>query len=177
MKKIYVVLMLLAVLFISSQVRAQQTFDSGTGRAQNVFVELYGQGLLFSANYDTRFSNKRDGIGGRVGIGYFAVDGNNLTTIPIGLNYLLGKGRNFFEVGLGATYLSAKLSGDDFFKSDNSDVTGSEIIGTMSFSYRLQPINSGFALRAGFSPIFGNGFFIPYFPNFSLGYTFSGKHK
>lgn len=172
MKNSYIILLLLIALFVSKNSNAQQIGDSGTGRAQNVFVELYGQGLVFSANYDTRFNNKRDGIGGRAGIGYVAIGNSHATTIPIGLNYLLGKGKNFFEIGLGATYLSAKLSGDDFFTGDNSNTTGSNIIGTMSFSYRLQPINSGFALRAGFSPIFGNGFFVPYFPNFSLGYTF-----
>lgn len=89
MKKIYVVFLALTSFFISQKAKAQQTVDSGTGRAQNVFVEVLGQGLLFTANYDTRFSNKRDGIGGRVGIGYLAVDGDHVTTVPIGLNYLL----------------------------------------------------------------------------------------
>jgi len=33
-------------------------------------VELGGQGLLLTANYDTRFGNSRNGLGGRAGIGY-----------------------------------------------------------------------------------------------------------
>ncbi len=40
-------------------------------RAQNVFIEVLGQGLALTANYDTRFTNKRDGIGGRIGIGHY----------------------------------------------------------------------------------------------------------
>jgi len=35
-------------------------------RAQNIFVELGGQGLTFTANYDSRFSNRRDGLGGDI---------------------------------------------------------------------------------------------------------------
>ncbi|SKB28927.1 hypothetical protein SAMN05661099_0220 [Daejeonella lutea] len=136
-------------------------------RAQNVFVEVGGQGLLFTANYDTRFSNKRNGLGGRAGIGYIAIDGDHVTTVPIGLNYLLGTGKHLFEVGLGATVIAA--GGDDFSLFDEE---ASNVLGTMSFTYRLQPVNSGFAFRAGLTPIFGKGFFIPYYAGLSLGYTF-----
>ncbi|TDQ06864.1 hypothetical protein [Pedobacter metabolipauper] len=138
-------------------------------RAQNVFVELGGQGLIFSANYDTRFGNRRDGLGGRAGIGYIGADGDNITTVPISLNYLLGKGKNFFEVGLGATFTSLTASGESFIFDEG---TSSSVIGTMSFAYRLQPVDSGFALRAGFTPVFSGTNFIPYYAGFSLGYTF-----
>jgi hypothetical protein len=136
-------------------------------RAQNVFVELGGQGLTVTANYDTRFGNRRDGLGGRIGIGYISGGENSITTIPISVNYLLGKEKNFFEIGLGTTYLN--VNGSDFF-FDNSNQ--SKFIGTMSFSYRLQPVNSGFALRAGITPIFNSYVFLPYFAGVSLGYTF-----
>ncbi|RYE36154.1 MAG: hypothetical protein EOP42_04420 [Sphingobacteriaceae bacterium] len=172
MKKIYFILSTIFVLSIS-QTKAQQTIDSGTGRAQNFFIELGGQGIVLTANYDTRFSNKRNGIGGRAGIGYLAVDGDRLTTIPIGINYLLGKGRSFFEVGIGATYVGASAgNGGVLFDSGDSD---SQVLGTMSFSYRLQPIDSGFSFRAGLTPVFNSNNFIPYYAGLSLGYTFSGK--
>lgn len=139
-------------------------------RAQNVFIELGGQGLTFTANYDTRFGNRRDGLGGRVGIGYFAVDGDKLTTIPFSLNYLLGKGNKFFEIGLGATIATVNIqSGDDFFFEDGS---ANGLLGTMSFAYRVQPVDSGFSFRAGITPIFNKDNFIPYFGGISLGYTF-----
>lgn len=131
-------------------------------RAQNIYVELLGQGLLFTANYDTRFSNKRNGLGGRIGIGAIGGDGDNIVTIPISLNYLLGEGKNFFEVGIGATYATASVL----------DTNGSAVFGTMSFMYRLQPIKSGFNLRVGFTPIFNADAFIPYYAGISLGYTF-----
>ena len=131
-------------------------------RGQNVFVELGGQGLVFTANYDTRFSNKRNGIGARIGIGAIGAEGGSIVTIPIALNYLLGNENKFFEMSVGATYLKGELL----------DETGSTIIGTMSFMYRLQPEKSGFSYRVGFTPIFNENFFIPYYFGLSLGYTF-----
>ncbi|WP_155975785.1 hypothetical protein [Daejeonella oryzae] len=180
MKKIYISFLTAACLFISGLATAQQfasqsTSDlrmklpSGDGsRAQNVFVEVGGQGLLFTANYDSRFGNRRDGLGGRVGIGYISADGDNATTIPVSLNYLLGKGKHFFEIGLGATVLATGGDEDSFLFDDNN----SNVIGTMSFSYRLQPVDGGFSFRAGLTPIFNGDFFLPYYGGLSLGYTF-----
>lgn len=179
MKIKYIACLIVALLCISGiasaqEFRSQSSSDlrmklpSGDDkRAQNVFVEIGGQGLLFTANYDSRFSKRRDGLGGRAGIGYIANEGDHATTIPLSLNYLLGKGRHFFEVGLGATIIATGGNESFFFNGNNSNV-----IGTMSFSYRLQPVDSGFAFRVGFTPIFNKDFFIPYYAGLSLGYTF-----
>jgi hypothetical protein len=164
MKKILIAVCLLSLL-TSVKSNGQEL-----KRAQNVFIELGGQSLLFTANYDTRFGNRRDGLGGRAGIGYFAVDGDKLTTIPVSLNYLLGKGNKFFEVGLGATFAATSTDSDGFLFDD--DDSGSNVIGTMSFAYRVQPIDSGFSFRIGLSPVFNKNNFIPYYGGLSLGYTF-----
>jgi len=187
MKKIYITILSIVSLALGSTADAQQhsgavssisytnsnvinKLPSGEdARAQNVFVEVGGQGLLFTANYDTRFGNRRNGLGGRIGIGYIAADGDNSTTVPVSLNYLLGNsGKHFFEIGLGATFLATGGDDESFFFDENE----SSVIGTMSFSYRLQPVNSGFAFRAGLTPVFNSDFFIPYFAGLSLGYTF-----
>lgn len=149
---------------------SENKVDANVKRAQNVYIEVLGQGLLFTANYDTRFGNKRNGLGGRIGVGGLSVDGITLTTIPASLNYLLGNGKSFFEIGLGATYIRASAKGNDsIFIEDGSEST---VIGTMSFMYRLQPVNSGFSFRGGFTPFFSKDGFIPYYPGISLGYTF-----
>ncbi|MHA4896546.1 hypothetical protein ACXZ1K_17470 [Pedobacter sp. PWIIR3] len=152
-----------AMLLASAYANAQDV----TKRAQNIFIELGGQGLTFTANYDSRFTDSRDGLGGRIGIGYISDSGDKITTIPLSLNYLLGKGNKFFEIGLGATYLSTTGSSSVLFSENESNV-----IGTMSFFYRLQPVDSGFSFRAGLSPVFSKDFFIPYYGGLSLGYTF-----
>lgn len=181
MKKFYFSFLTILCTGLSLTVNAQDQFKFSTtpeiltklpggesSRAQNVFVEVGGQGLLFTANYDTRFGNRRDGIGGRVGIGYISIDGNNATTVPLSLNYLLGKGNKFFEIGLGATVLATSGDENSFFFEDNN----SNVIGTMSFSYRLQPVDGGFSFRVGLTPVFNQDFFVPYYGGLSLGYTF-----
>jgi len=139
-----------------------------TDRAPQAFYgELWGKGLLFSANYDRRFSKRLDGLGFGIGAGYIKIDNVSLFSLPVGLNYLLGQNGKYFEVGAGATYLSASLS--DF---DNATQHGSTVIGTMTFGYRSQPVHSGFMFRAGINPIFFKNTFVPYWPYVSFGYSF-----
>uniref|UniRef100_UPI00404B7018 hypothetical protein n=1 Tax=Daejeonella sp. TaxID=2805397 RepID=UPI00404B7018 len=147
MKIKYTALLILVLVFSSVRVKGQEsgsTSAQNEKRAQNVFVELGGQGLLFTANYDSRFSKRMDGLGGRVGIGYISIGGDNATTVPLSLNYLLGTGRHFFEMGLGATLLATSGNDNSFLFDENN----SNVIGTMSFSYRLQPVDQGFSFRA-----------------------------
>ncbi|WP_342644442.1 hypothetical protein [Mucilaginibacter sp. CSA2-8R] len=140
-----------------------------TTRAQNIFVELGGPGLLLSANYDTRFGLRRDGIGGRAGLGYISLDGNSILTVPLQVNYLLGKKGKYFEIGLGATIINTSGNNhEDFFSIE--DATGA--IGTMTFGYRYQPEDGGFNFRAAVTPIFNSTGFMPFFGGISFGYTF-----
>ena len=144
------------------------TADVPVKRAQNIFIEAAAQGLILTANYDTRFGQKRDGIGGRVGIGAIGSGyGDNLFSVPVSLNYLLGSGKNFFELGLGATYIKLSTDDPDGFFGDG----GNKVIGTMAFMYRLQPEKSGFSFRGGFTPIFFDGS-LQYWGGLSLGYAF-----
>jgi hypothetical protein len=138
--------------------------------AKSVYFELGGPGLA-SFNFDTRFGPKEDGIGGRIGVGGFSIDGDGVVFIPIGLNYIMGKdGKNYFEVGAGVTPLIA--SGG--FTDDGT--TFSTTFGHLLFGYRMQPRNGGFTFRAFINPIFGSFGFVPYYGGVSFGYKFgSGK--
>jgi hypothetical protein len=139
--------------------------------AQVVYFELGGPGLA-SFNFDTRFSKgANDGFGGRVGIGGFSIDGSGIVFVPVGVNYLIGKdSRNYFELGGGVTpvFSTGNLVGDNF----------SSTFGHLIFGYRMQPKEGGFTFRAFVNPVFGKGFFIPYYGGVSFGYKFgSGKGK
>lgn len=138
-------------------------------RAQSLYFELLGPGITYSFNYDTRFQNTLNGLGGRAGLSYIAADGSTVFSAPLMLNYLLGKEGRYFEMGLGATYIS--FTGDSN-ENDVLFVDESQVFGTMVFGYRRQPVDGGFMFRAGISPIFGKGNFIPYYGYLSLGYTF-----
>lgn len=166
MRKIFYFIWSLFVLSgFASKVFAQKE-SHGT-----LYMELFGNGLTYSLNYDMRFSGKPDGIGGRAGIGYFAIDGISLATVPLMVNYLMGKNGKYFEIGAGATYLAAA-------DRQNSNPTGSPInrgtgwIGSLSFGYRSQPVDGGFLFRAGLTPFFDRSSFWPFWPQVSVGYAF-----
>jgi hypothetical protein len=133
-----------------------------SAQAKSVFFELGGPGLA-SINFDTRFTKSESGIGGRFGIGGFSVDDEGLVFIPIGLNYIVGKdNRNYFEMGAGVTPVIGTGGAGDF----------TETFGHLIFGYRMQPANGGFTFRAFINPVFGKGFFIPYWGGLSFGYKF-----
>ncbi|HEX2608053.1 MAG TPA: hypothetical protein VHK91_11770 [Flavisolibacter sp.] len=156
-----------ALLFLSGSVFSQQA-----GKA--IFFELGGPGLA-SFNYDTRFSKKEDGIGGRIGFGGFSVDGSGAIFIPAGLNYIIGKdGKHYFELGAGATFVSTfdKYS-DPYYGDDDGNFKST--FGHLNFGYRLQPREGGFFFRAAINPVFGKGFFVPYYGGISFGYKFGSS--
>lgn len=156
MRKFIITSILLITTFLAANAQA----------AKSLNFELGGPGLA-SFNFDTRFSAREDGIGGRIGIGGFSVDGEGVVFIPIGLNYLLGKdGKNYFEIGAGVTPL---IVSGDFTDNGNSFTT---TFGHLLFGYRMQPRQGGFQFRAFICPVFGNGFFVPYYGGVSFGYKF-----
>jgi hypothetical protein len=143
------------------------TYDAGAQHAaKSVFVEIGGPGLT-SLNFDSRFSKKEDGVGGRIGVGYFNIFGERLLLLPLGVNYLLGKDqRNYFEVGGGVTVVSYKSE----FIDDDSRFTGT--FGHLNFGYRYQPKGGGFTFRAAINPVFTKDGFVPYYGGVSFGYAF-----
>lgn len=136
-----------------------------------VYAQLGGPGIA-SANFDMRFKNADDGFGFRAGIGGFSLSNNfdghvGILTVPVGLNYLLGKDqKNYFELGVGFTYINS--SSRDDYSSDNF----SSSFGNITLGYRLAPARGGFMFKAEITPVFGNGFFIPYYGGVGFGYKF-----
>lgn len=167
MKRLVVILSAIVFTATAAQAQPNRSGSEGSGKAaKSIYFELGGPGLA-SFNFDTRFSAREDGIGGRVGIGGFSIDGSSAIFVPVGLNYILGKdGKNYFELGGGITpvFVSDDLTDDD----DN--FTGT--FGHLMFGYRLQPRNGGFTFRAFISPVFSGGFFLPYYGGVSFGYKF-----
>jgi len=157
-----------AILLFICVVKPTAAQTVAGARAQNIFIELGGPGLLLSANYDARFTNRHDGIGGRIGIGYVSISDNSLLTIPVQFNYLLGKNNRYFELGIGATFINSKGDERDFLSLDDAKGT----IGTMTFGYRYQPEDGGFNFKASLNPIFNSSTFFPFFGGVGVGYTF-----
>jgi hypothetical protein len=158
MKKIIIMFFVLMCTLPTVKIQAQ---------AKAVFFELGGPGLA-SFNYDMRFTKSENGIGGRIGFGGFSigtgVDRATAIFVPLGINYLLGKDeKHYFELGGGATIVST---------NDGSGGTFGSTFGHINFGYRLQPKDGGFFFRAAINPVFGKGFFIPYYAGLGFGYKF-----
>jgi hypothetical protein len=132
--------------------------------AKAVFVEAGGPGLA-SFNFDTRFTGKESGIGGRIGLGGFTIDGEGAVFLPVTLNYIMSKdSTNYFELGAGATFIpSTSAMEEGPFKNTS---------GHLNFGYRYQPSKGGFFFRATINPVFGKNFFWPYYGGISIGYKF-----
>ena len=162
-------LMILSFSFTSYAQQYSDDLSRQKGRA--VYLEVLGNGIGYSFNYDQRFQNRFDGLGFKAGASYFALNGTSVATFPFGLNYLLGKEGKYFEMGLGGTYLLASDRSNTF--SSGSDRTfGDGITGNMIFGYRSEPVDGGFLFRASVTPFFGNGIFWPLFFGISVGYAF-----
>lgn len=154
MRKLFILSVL--VFCLSNMARSQAA----------MFFELGGPGLA-SFNFDTRFTGRSDGIGGRIGVGGFSIDDEGAIFVPVGLNYLIGKEtKHFFEVGAGFTYVD--------YTSDITDDDGMfrTSFGHLSFGYRMQPRRNGFLFRAAIVPVFNKNGFLPYFAGVSFGYKF-----
>jgi hypothetical protein len=164
-------LSLLALLLIS------QSFAQ---RRKTAFVELLGNGLIVSGNFEMRLKkDSNSGSGIRAGLGGGNVSGydNNgnyvsvgLVTIPLGYNYLIGEKRSSFELGAGITPIIVSANGNvngDFFSGSGLTLTG-----VLNAGYRYQPLNSGFMGKITWTPLATNsGFYAAYF-GIGLGYSF-----
>ncbi len=136
-------------------------------RAHSAFIELGGNGIIVSANYDVRFSKTQNGFGGRVGFGAVTDILNPPTglSIPIGINYLAGKKNHFLEVGLGATIYT--LKGLTLF---TKNVNRGGVIFVPSLGYRYQPLHNGFTFRIFASPLISQD--ATFWAGLSIGYKF-----
>ena len=147
------------------------TVSSANAQAPQLYAELGGPSVA-GINFDTRFSKKENGFGGRLGIGGFSIDGDGLLFVPVGINYLVGKpeATNFFELGLNLTYVSATSNGEEADTNNNLADTW----GSFTFGYRYQPKGQGVTFRASVNPVFAfkNGVLWPFYGGVSVGYKF-----
>jgi hypothetical protein len=115
-----------------------------------VYLECGGQGVLYSVNYDYRFTKF---FAGRVGFTHFTIPSFfiadlTLTGFPVMGEFLLGGVDHFFEIGLGVI----PVIGETSFSVFSSSKSG--VIGTAHIGYRYQPADGGFLFRASIPAFF-----------------------
>ncbi|SNS05011.1 hypothetical protein SAMN06295967_102250 [Belliella buryatensis] len=161
------VLLLVSVFIFSWPLSGISQNDS---KREAIYLEGLGSGIIYSFNYDWRFKDQANGLGAKVGLGYTAIDGVRVTTIPFAANYLLGKRKGFLELGLGATVVLLAQTNASAASSDPR-FSGSGLIFNGIFGYR-RVSSSGFLWRAGFTPFFTGDPAELFAPQLSIGYAF-----
>lgn len=152
-----------------------ESYNANLPYNKAIYLELGGNGLLYSFNYDMRLNRGRqDGIGFKIGVGGISVRANGenesggvgYLAIPATCNYLIGKRRHALEMGVGATLFHLSASGT----SNNNFVSGSgtALLPHANFGYRYQALNDGFTFRLALTPFIGAG---P-FAGISFGFNF-----
>jgi hypothetical protein len=162
--------LLIFVLFVAAAHPAAVA-QSSSGYTQNaVYVEVLGQGFLYSVNFDHRFA---ENIAVRAGFSHFSVgfiSDVSITTIPLMVEYLSGSGNDHLEIGLGAVPVYGRIAGDLFGSSEGT--TGAwVIVATATVGYRYQPVGEGLLFRIGITPFFMNAG-AQLFGGASIGYAF-----
>lgn len=140
-------------------------------QAPQLYAEFGGPSVA-GINFDTRFSKKENGIGGRIGFGGFMIDGSGVLFVPVGINYLVGKPatKNFLELGMNLTYVSAKDNGGEA----DTENRLADTWGSLTFGYRYQPKEPGVTFRVSVNPIisFKDAVLWPFYGGVSVGYKF-----
>lgn len=130
--------------------------------ATAIYVEAGGNSIYWSANYDRRFSKRLDGLGWRIGAGYFPINNSNVLVVPMGINFLAGKKGHFVELGLNVTVANSNpkntvTTTESRFGQIDFTTKKTQLIYGTSMGYRYQQANKkGFHFRAGIEPILGN---------------------
>ena len=134
------------------------------------YVEIGGNGLLPTINYERRFTDRWAGrIGFTVVTGEEA-DGDTDVTygLPVMANFISHPaGNHHVEAGGGLLFVVGDAQ--EFAPGDEDDEQIANAALTGLAGYRYQRPGRGFVFRAGFTPFFADGEFFP-FAGISFGY-------
>lgn len=146
-------------------------------RAQKnaVYVELGGNGTLYSVNYEREFKTQWVG---RIGISYY----DNYLNIPVMFGRYFGEGKHHFEVTAGITCIVDNTNDGVYYYHGSFQESGSRthILLTAFAGYRFQKQDKNFLFKAGFTPFYSphdsrdkinTGWFLPWV-GVSFGYRF-----
>ena len=145
-------------------------------QSNTVFLEVGGNSLLWSLNYDRMIT---DNISVRVGYGSIPFESTDedeiltttitVTPVPIVANYLLGSGNHKLEIGAGILYIM--VDGEVDFGGTSVSGSGSITATTGVLGYRYHRATGGFSFRTSVTPIMIEGETIVW-GGLSLGYSF-----
>jgi hypothetical protein len=157
---------------------AVETAEATGPRHNLVFLELGGNGILYTLNYDRAIAG---GFTIRVGVGQVLEGANPIASaddelasvdalgIPILANFVGGGDRHRLELGAGVTLLYASARSATRYRAATD--AGVTTLATALIGYRYVPPGGGFTYRAGFTPLVSAAGVLPW-AGLSFGYLF-----
>jgi hypothetical protein len=141
------ILTIWSILFISNvEVIAQDTISTNRIRNNTFFIEVLGNGGLYSLNYDRIFHIKKRIIASRAGFSYLPpwYANNHVFVFPVECTWLIPakKDTRFFETGIGSTFITE-------VRNEDSGLKNFKVIPGIRLGYRLQKPEGGLFLKTG----------------------------
>ncbi|CAN5852419.1 hypothetical protein BH23GEM3_BH23GEM3_03100 [soil metagenome] len=169
MKLFYVRLALLLVA-TSILMGAPRALQAQQPARNSAYLELLGNGGLYSLNYERLLG---PALGGRLGIMTFQGEGEEgdrvrIVLAPVMANYLAGSGPHRLEAGAGPViaYATGTIREEDI-----GEFSGFGVAATGTLGYRYHPPAGGFIFRAGLTPLLSSAGLTPSV-GLSIGYAF-----
>jgi len=144
---------LLVLLLIGSALGANAQQDYERVQKNTFYLELVGNGVLYSLNYDRILVDQQNWqVSGRIGGMYIpGLDYNKrqMIGLPLEVSYLRGRNKHYLEVGLGftTTYGTYRLG--------ESRIKDLALMGVARVGYRHQKREGGLFYKVGFTPVYG----------------------
>ena len=159
----------LIAVVISARTAVAQTAEPATRHV--VYGEILGNALLFSANYERRFTEKTSG---RIGVSILPFeddegDTETVVLVPLMVNRISHpRANHHFEAGVGVVVAGGETV--DLSDYGDDDDTFSTAVGTATIGYRYQRPDGGFVFRVGITPLFDFETVLPW-----IGVSFGGN--
>jgi len=151
MKKIILLSKILFGWLILFQCNAAGQTQTTNFKQNQLYLELAGNGLIYSINYE-RFLSEDFTIRGGFGItpGLIFIEGTFIH-IPVTASYLIGSKTSKLELGLGATYFAGEDT--EIFGLDAGDQSLMFLTGIIGYRYTSP---AGFVFRVFFTPLYSS---------------------
>ncbi len=148
----FLIIFFVSILLISNSYAQEQAGEKIV--RNNVYLEILGNGFLYSINYE-RFFHPNFSL--RSGVMFFTGTGESedgqtarasLAIFPVMLNYLINFGNHHIEIGAGPELAYVSAYSDLFGKKAGFGIGGTARIGYVYF-----PTSGGFNFRIAYTPI------------------------
>lgn len=152
-------LILAFLLAVSSGIFAQENIEKPVKASRAVYLELAGNGVIYSINYDKIFHQKGAFKSSyRVGISVYPRNYDRIYAnvyLPLEITGMYGKRNGHFEFGLGVTPSYLNYGTFDPTNADREvlDYSGMGLAVFGRLGYRYQKPDGGFFFRIAVNPI------------------------